>query len=801
MVNLRDRDQKEIQKKLQAEMARQGFDGLLLTDFGAVYYATGYASKFQYLAGVPGTTMAVVPAEGECILILSEFEMQSPKVYCKDIQIETLNSPVFIDELDTMVTSKPVKADSNAGFLRALEIIRSRKADAKIGIQMNYMTVGPMKYLQEHAGEAQLADCGDLLNRVRAIKTKWEISVLREAAQMSEATLYDVMKNEFKVGMTQAEYLNLMHRRSFEKSVYITDYIDMNAFGTHFSPAYLGIDIPSKEGDIIRYDGGVTYMGYLTDFARTFCIGKPSDRAKQIYAAEAAGYETVMSMAAPESRWQMYLKKRRKQYGKTGFPTISEGLWDIPSDAMFLRKNGRMWRPALKKYLNRGWCCLSNFRTIIQIWADLTSRIRSLLQRRGMRNLQTARARSLRFRRQDKVKYDFDKKIERIGTSCSKWDSEESYRTGEVIPMWVADMDFPVPEPVMKSIRRRAEHPVMGYVFRDRSFAEITAEWMKKRHAWEIGPEWVTFCPGIVPALSAAVQAFTMPGETVMLQSPVYYPFSNTILACGRKVTDNPVRLQNGRYTMDLEDMEEKIKKEHVKLLLFCNPHNPVGRVYTEEELREMGDICLRNNVRIFSDEIHSDLVFTGHKHIPLASLSAELSRITMTGIAPSKTFNLAGLQTAAVICEDAGMKREFERIITMNSIHFCNVFGLEAYKAAYMEGEEYLEQLLGYLEKNLSYCGEFFEKYLSPLRFTELEGTYLLWIDCRDLKMDREQLDRFMTDKARIALDSGYWFGPSGEGFMRMNIACPMDTLKQALGQLEEAVRSWRSQSKGEDR
>lgn len=391
------------------------------------------------------------------------------------------------------------------------------------------------------------------------------------------------------------------------------------------------------------------------------------------------------------------------------------------------------------------------------------------------------------------MKYDFDQKIERTGTSCSKWDSEESYRTGKVIPMWVADMDFPVPEPVIESIRKRAEHPVMGYVWRDRSFAEITAEWMRRRHGWKAEPEWVAFCPGIVPALSAAVQAFTEPGEAVMIQSPVYYPFSDTIRACSRKVADNPViRRENGRYEMDLEDMERKIKRDHVKLLLFCNPHNPVGRVYTEEELRKMGEICVKNKVRIFSDEIHSDLIMTGHRHIPLASLSEDLSRITMTGVSPSKTFNLAGLQTAAVICEDPEMKEKFERIITMNSMQFCNVFGLEAYKAAYTKGEEYLEQLLGYLEGNLRYCREFFKEHLRPLALTELEGTYLLWIDCRGLKMSGDQLDGFMRDRAHIALDSGHWFGPMGEGFMRMNLACPRETLAQALGQLEKAVEEW---------
>lgn len=325
MTNLRERNQKEIQKKLQEEMEKQGIDGLLLTDFGAIYYATGYASKFQQLAGIPGNTMAVVPAKGECILILSEFEMQSPKVYCKDIRMETLTSPVFIDEVEGMTGNKPEKPDSNAGFSRALDIIRSSRSNARIGIQMNHMTIGPMKYLKEHAGDAQIVDCSDLLNRVRAVKTGWEISVLREAAQMSEATLYEVMK-EFKTGMTQAEYLNLMHRKSFEKSVYITDYIDMNAFGTHFSPAYFGIDTPSKEGDLIRFDGGVTYMGYVTDFARVFSIGKPSDRIKKIYEAERAGYDTAMSMIRPGVPMADVFEKTQEAVRQNGVPNYLRGF-------------------------------------------------------------------------------------------------------------------------------------------------------------------------------------------------------------------------------------------------------------------------------------------------------------------------------------------------------------------------------------------------------------------------------------------------------------------------------------------
>lgn len=385
--------------------------------------------------------------------------------------------------------------------------------------------------------------------------------------------------------------------------------------------------------------------------------------------------------------------------------------------------------------------------------------------------------------------YDFDQVISRVGTSCEKWDSKEEYRTGKVIPMWVADMDFQIAEPILERLRKRLEHPVMGYVHREEDYSEITADWVKKRHDWEIETSWVTFCPGIVPAISAAIQALTKPGETVMLQSPVYYPFKNTILACGRKIVDNPLLCVNGHYEMDYRDMEKKIQKENVKLLLLCNPHNPVGRVYTREELTHLGEICERNQVLIFSDEIHSDLILNGHKHVPIASLSSPISRITMTGIAPSKTFNLAGLQAASVICENKKMLESFEAVIQMNAVHFPNIFGLEAYKAAYTKGEEYLEQLLTYLENNLNYCKEFFKDRLAPLKLTELEGTYLLWIDCRELGLTQCELETFMEERAHIALDSGTWFGEMGNGYMRMNIACPRTILEQALEQLETAL------------
>lgn len=322
---LRDRNQREFQKKLQTEMEKQGFDGLILTNYGAIYYATGYASRFQQLNPIPGYTMAVVPAKGECTLILSEFEMQSPGIYCKDIQMETVTSAVFIDEVESMVKEKPETPDSNAGFIKALDMIRSTKSDAKIGIQMDFMTIEPYRFLKEHAGDATLADCSDLLNRVRAVKTDWEVDVLRTAAQMSEKAIYGMMK-EFKEGMTQADYFNMLNLKCYEQSNMVTDVIDMNAFGTHFSPVVFGCDTPAKKGDLIRFDGGVTYLGYVTDFARLFCFGKPSQRAKDIYAAECAGYDTAMSMIAPGVPMADVFEKTQEAVRKNGIPNYLRGF-------------------------------------------------------------------------------------------------------------------------------------------------------------------------------------------------------------------------------------------------------------------------------------------------------------------------------------------------------------------------------------------------------------------------------------------------------------------------------------------
>lgn len=325
MISLNERNQKEFQQKLQSEMAREGVDGLILTDFGAIYYATGYASKFQYYDSRPGATIAVVPSEGACTLIVSEFEMQTPKAQCQDVNVEIIPCPVFIDELDVEYTSKPLKADSKMGFQLALDILLSGKSNPVIGYQKDFMTVEPYEYMRENCAEATLIDCGMLLNKVRSIKTSWEVEVLKTAAQLSEKSLKEILP-KFHVGMTQAEYLNLGAKNAFTQDIRVSDYIDMCAFGTHFSPAFFGLDQPCKEGDVIRYDGGITWQGYLTDFARTFTLGKASQRVKDIYAAEVAGYETAMSLIRPGESAKYVFEKSQQAVRENGIPNYLRGF-------------------------------------------------------------------------------------------------------------------------------------------------------------------------------------------------------------------------------------------------------------------------------------------------------------------------------------------------------------------------------------------------------------------------------------------------------------------------------------------
>ena len=363
--------------------------------------------------------------------------------------------------------------------------------------------------------------------------------------------------------------------------------------------------------------------------------------------------------------------------------------------------------------------------------------------------------------------YDFDRVIDRKNTFSSKWDNVGP-RIGnpDALPMWVADMDFPAPQPVVDAVRKRAESGIYGYAFLPPEFRQATARWMKVRHGWDIGQAHVLYTTSILPILFSAVQAYTQPGDKVIVQRPVYYPFLQAVENQGREVSSNS--------------------------LFLCSPHNPVGRVFTEQELRRVGEICLANHVLVISDEVHSDFVYPGHRHIPMASLSDDLAQNTITAVSTSKTFNTAGLRTAAMITHSDAIREEMEPVLANNRVMSISTFGLDAYVAAYNGGGGYVEQLLTDLAGNIAYLDSTLKADMPKIRLIQPEGTYLMWLDCRELGMDDAALDDFFTNKAAVGLDKGFWFGPEGSGFMRMNVACPRATLEEAMRRLREAYEKY---------
>ncbi|WMJ79161.1 MalY/PatB family protein [Clostridium sp. MB40-C1] len=391
------------------------------------------------------------------------------------------------------------------------------------------------------------------------------------------------------------------------------------------------------------------------------------------------------------------------------------------------------------------------------------------------------------------MKYDFDKTIDRIGSNTAKWDEiEEKFGTKDVLPMWVADMDFRVAQPIIDALKERAEHGIFGYTKMSDSYKEAVCNWMKKRHNWEVKKDWLIHSPGVVPALSIIVREFTEPGDKIIIQSPVYYPFFDVVKDNGRELVCNSLKEVDGRYIMDYDDLENKID-DKVKLMILCSPHNPVGRVWRKEELVKLGEICIKNNIKIISDEIHSDLVYKGHKHVPLASISEEFAQNTITCFAPSKTFNIAGLQSALLSVPNKEDHEKISKAIATLDIRRDNCFGAVATEVAYTSGEEWLEQVLEYLEGNLDFLVEYIEERIPKVKVNKIEGTYLVWLDCRELGMNKEQLSEFMIKEAKVALDDGYWFGGEGEGFIRINIACPRSTLQEGLRRIENAVRNFK--------
>lgn len=389
------------------------------------------------------------------------------------------------------------------------------------------------------------------------------------------------------------------------------------------------------------------------------------------------------------------------------------------------------------------------------------------------------------------MKYNFDEVIDRKNTDSMKWSAsylERHFGSADCVPLWVADMDFRTAQPVIDAVTERAGHGIYGYALPGDEFYEAVIKWQKRRNGWEVKKEWIVFSPGVVPALWHIVRTFCSPGEKVILQSPVYYPFYKVIEDNGCQVINNRLINNGGRYEMNFDELEKQAADGSVKMMILCSPHNPVGRVWTKEELRRVSEICFANDVLLVSDEIHSDLVFRPNVHTPAASLSEELMMNTITCMAPSKTFNLAGVQVSDVIVPDRRLRRRLAGSLKSAGV-MPNVFGLAAQTAAYNEGEEWLEQLLEYLAGNLDFMENFITSELPEVKFRRPEGTYLAWLDFSGYGFTTEELQNRMKNKAGVALDDGYIFGDGGEPCQRINFACPRSVLIKAMERLRKGV------------
>lgn len=386
--------------------------------------------------------------------------------------------------------------------------------------------------------------------------------------------------------------------------------------------------------------------------------------------------------------------------------------------------------------------------------------------------------------------YGFDTVIDRRGTKALKYDfMKERGKAEDVLPLWVADMDFRTAPAVLEALEKTVRHGIFGYSEGKEDYFYAVRDWYQKRFGWEVKKEWLLKTPGVVFAIAAAIRALTKEGDAVLLQQPVYYPFAEAILANKRVLANNPLKLVNGRYEMDFEDLEEKIVSQKVKLALLCSPHNPVGRVWEEWELRRFGDICLKHGVRVVSDEIHSDFIYPGKKHRVFASLAEGYADSAVICTAPSKTFNLAGLQVSNIFIPNKELYHSMAEEIERTGYSQLNLMGLVACQAAYEGGADWLDGLKEYLAGNLAFVREFLESRLPEVKLIEPEGTYLVWLDFRALPMSGEEREELLEKKARLWLDGGAMFGKEGEGFERMNIACPRKVLRQALEQLEAAL------------
>lgn len=387
------------------------------------------------------------------------------------------------------------------------------------------------------------------------------------------------------------------------------------------------------------------------------------------------------------------------------------------------------------------------------------------------------------------MKYDFDTAVSRRGTGSYKWDSSEI--EGDVLPMWVADMDFRTAPCVIDALRNRVEHGIFGYVSVPDAYYDAVISWFARRHGWNIRREWIQYTSGVVPAVSAIIKGLTVPGDEVLVMTPVYNCFFSSIRNNGCTAAECPLVYHDNTYTIDYESLEKIASGDKVKLLLLCNPHNPACRVWTREELIRVGEICKRNGVIVVSDEIHCELVMEGYSFTPFASISQEMQDMCITCNSPSKSFNTAGLQIANIICNNPDWQQRIDRAINDNEVCDVNPFGVEGLIAAYNHGEEWLSELCRYIEGNYKIVKKFFAEKLPQYAIAKLEGTYLLWIDCRHTGLTSDQLTELLNARARVLVNSGTMYGAAGEGFIRLNIACPQSRVLEALNRMLPVLKT----------
>ena len=381
---------------------------------------------------------------------------------------------------------------------------------------------------------------------------------------------------------------------------------------------------------------------------------------------------------------------------------------------------------------------------------------------------------------------NFDEMIPRRDTNSVKWDSAAD---AEVLPMWVADMDFRTAPAITEALRQRVEHGIFGYTRVPDAYYEAVVNWFARRHGWQMQQEWILYTISVVPALSATIKALTEPGDKVLMQTPVYNCFFSAIRNNGCEIADNRLIYENNTYRIDFEDLERKASDDKVKLMLLCNPHNPAGRVWTREELTRIGEICLRHGVIVVSDEIHCEFAYPGHAYTPFASISDDFLHCSVTCVSPSKAFNIAGLQIANIVCANEAVRHRINEVINLHEINNVNPFGVIATIAAYNEGESWLLQLLDYLRGNYECMRDYCARHLPDFPIAELEGTYLAWMDCRKLRLSSKELEERLLQEAKLWLNAGTMYGDAGEGFMRWNLACPRARMLEGLERFRKFV------------